>query len=195
MIEKVLKILLEKDLHDKIHTLKLINLIDILYCKHFVLINWVYPYFLNETIMGYSYNNEEKIKLLAFFAEHSLISIQNIHYFLNVSSDCDVLLVHYYSNDIKSPIMKNEIMCIQMLLQRLFKQSFDFNSIGWKLEVIKFMVICIFKHFNLKEFENEIKEMIESLLEYDDPIIIDSISIILAHLSGLHLEYETLKKN
>ena len=185
IVENVLHILLDRYLKDKTHIFQLIDLIEVLHDKRFELIKWTYPYFLNLEINDF--NQEEKYKLLIFYSKHSLISKQNIRFFVNISCECDILLIDYYTRDFKKPFILREIHCIHILLKSFFLQCIHLNPIEWKIQVIQFMVICIFMHISLKEFEKEINEMIETLIEIDIPIIVDSISIILAHLSGINL--------
>ena len=156
------------------------KIINILSKKNYDIIKWTYAFFLNIDFLIFS--QSEKIKLLKFFAQHSLVTLDNIQYFLNDSDQCDILLMSYYM----TATFVDDFKCFDAILNSLF-QCTTSRSYNWYCYVIRFLVFCILNRINLKKYEQNIKEMIEDLIESNDPIMIDSISIILAYFDGIPL--------
>ena len=179
LIEQIFHMLISICLQDKKNIFQFIKLIEILNFKGYDLISWVYSYFFNISIEELKLNQNEKQKLLIFYIHHSLITTNNISCFLHISDECDMLLMEYY---IASLNVENNYKCIQTLLESLFDQYEPTKPYNWMCDTIKFMVYCITIGIHLKQYKDEIFEIILSFLECDDPVIIDSISIILSYL-------------
>ena len=128
------------------------------------------------------FDSKGKKQILQFYINHDLLSIDNINNFFHISDKFDILLMNYFISFMNN---NTHLACIEIALKEFILYSFDDHSYGWNEIFIKFLVFCIFIGISLLQYKREIHQMIESLIEYDDPIIIDSISIILAHLSEI----------
>lgn len=182
-IEKILQLLISKYLSNGEKLFKVMCIINILDQKNYNLIDWAYSYFQDIHLQKAKFNQFQKYKILEFYVRHSLISSNNITSFFDVSEDCEILIMESYMSSYKN--IQHD--CIQIFLNYLFTQSFAFKSYGWNCDFIKFLVFCIFNGFKFYRFNEEINILIELYWECNDPIIYDSISIIIAHLSKVPL--------
>ena len=88
--------------------------------------------------------------------------------------------MNYFSEESRK---KDECICVQNFLNSIHRNVNEM-SYEYVSELIKFILVCIVKGFNMLSYKDLIFEILDNMWEDDNPIILNSLSIIQAYFDG-----------